>query len=249
MPSVTPSFAAESFENVTTRVSTRGHDVHIGTLNGVDVGCCSTGMGCPSVDIIVTELIKLGGKRFLRIGSSGSVQPNTIRVGSVVVATAAVRDEGTSRCYAPMEVPAVASPLMVQAAIAAAKELGMADTTYAGLVHSKDSLYAREFHEGCMVAENMLYMQTLQGLGVVASEMEASMLFMLASVHTKNRAVPVSGNGSANTVQCGTILGVIGDAEPFAPADKVAEAMTNAMKLAMQTLQTLAAMEKEAHGV
>lgn len=123
--------------SVVVRKTARGHDVHLGKLGGVDVGSVATGMGCPSVDIIVTELIKLGAKRFIRVGTAGSVQPKDIRVGSVVIGTGGVRDEGTSRNYAPPEFPAVASPLLVLALQQAAREMGIAENVYSGIIHAK----------------------------------------------------------------------------------------------------------------
>ena len=78
---------AQNFDDVVVRESGRGHHVHIGRLarpvdatgraqQPVDVGVVSTGMGCPTVDIILTELIRLGAKRLIRIGSAGSLQPH-----------------------------------------------------------------------------------------------------------------------------------------------------------------------------
>lgn len=159
---------AQNFDDVVVRESGRGHHVHIGRLarpvdatgraqQPVDVGVVSTGMGCPTVDIILTELIRLGAKRLIRIGSAGSLQPHRgVGVGTLVVATGGVRDEGTSRNYAPMEFPSVASPLIVEALQSAAVELGPAvsEKTFTGLIHSKDSLMAREFHEGGMGLEH-----------------------------------------------------------------------------------------------
>merc|ERR1712137_1438515 len=122
-------------------------------------------MGCPSVDIVVTELIKLGAKRFIRVGTAGSLQPHTIRVGDVVIASAAVRDEGTSRHYAPIEFPAIAAPTMVQALKHAAGDVSQTSEfmksgskIYCGIVHTKDSLYAREFGEGALVQSHKDYM-------------------------------------------------------------------------------------------
>lgn len=147
--------AATHFTDVVSTGGERGHVVHIGKLDGeIDVGVVSTGMGCPSVDIIVTELIKLGGRRFIRVGSCGSMQPSTIRVGSVAIATAAVKDETASDRYAPREAPAVAARPMVEAMASGAIDLGLGDVTFAGVYHSKDSLYAREFLSGPLAPEN-----------------------------------------------------------------------------------------------
>ena len=177
---------------VAVRESPRGHHAHLGVLERddgppVDVGVVSTGMGCPTVDIILTELIRLGGRRFIRIGSAGGLQPHRgVGVGTCVIGTGGVRDEGTSQHYAPLEFPAVASPLLLEALQTAAVALGpaVASQTFAGLIHSKDSLMAREFHEGCRGPEHVRYMQNLREMGVLASEMEASHMFVLGAAHS-----------------------------------------------------------------
>lgn len=262
---------------VVVRKSGRGHDVYLGSLKTadgagtVDVGVVATGMGCPSVDIIVTELIKLGAKRFIRVGTAGSLQPHTIRVGDVVIASAAVRDEGTSRHYAPIEFPAIAAPTMVQALQQAARDLrkkstnGNSNNTYCGVVHTKDSLYAREFGEGAMVRGHKTYMHSLKCMGVLASEMEAAHLFTLAHTHacdnfgdgetggsgTGNAStlapITTTGNGIVSvgpgTVLCGAVLGIVGDDAPFADKSKQTSAVQAAIALALQGVRVLHGME------
>ena len=92
--------------------SNRGHDVYLGTYDNIDIGVVSTGMGCPSLDIIVTELILLGVRHFLRIGTCGSMNDNLLKVGEIAIATAAVRDEHTSLAYLPIEIPAVSNNIL-----------------------------------------------------------------------------------------------------------------------------------------
>lgn len=77
----------------------------------------------------------------IRVGSCGSLQPKTIRVGSVAIGTSGVKDESTSSNYAPVEFPSVAARQMVEAMVAASLRLGLGDLTFAGPIHSKDSLY------------------------------------------------------------------------------------------------------------
>lgn len=81
----------------------------------IDVAVISTGMGCASADIIINELYLLGDKRFIRIGTAGSLQPTKIKVGDIVIPTAAVRDEDTSTNYIYREYPAIASLNIVNA--------------------------------------------------------------------------------------------------------------------------------------
>lgn len=242
------SMFREGKEGVVVRRSSRGHTVYLGTLFSggtvIDVGVVATGMGCPSVDIVVTELIKLGARRFIRVGTAGSLQPAEIRVGDVVIATAAVRDEGTSRHYAPLAFPAVAAPEIVQALRAAARELEASNSSsgdyYSGVVHTKDSLYAREFGEGALVREHRKYMRSLKRVGVLASEMEAAHLFTLAHAHSH----PHPSQSKAK-VLCGAVLGIVGDDAPFADKDKQASAVTGAIALALRGVMVLHRMEIE----
>lgn len=189
----------------------RGHTAHLGYLRGdgrrpVQVLAISSGMGPASVEIVLHELHVLGARRVVRVGSSGAVSPH-VPPGSVVVATGAVRDESTSDRWTPREYPAVSHPEAVAALCAGARANGLAEHTYAGLVHSKDSLFAREMSVGPQRVENDRYLETLRDAGVLATEMEASILFVMASV--AGRAVPLSAR--SNALQTGAVLAVYGE--------------------------------------
>ena len=201
----------------------------------------STGMGCASLDIIVNELLNLGAKRFLRVGTAGSMQPFMIPAGSLVVATSSVRDESTSQRYVPLEVPAVASMEMVLAANRGTRMLGFEDRTHFGVVHTKDSLYAREFLEGPMAEQNKAYMELLRDSGVLASEMETSHLFTLASLF--NYRLARQGNSRGHRVMAGAILGVIGDDRPFASKEDQKRAIDDSVALGLETIRQLAIEE------
>lgn len=223
----------------------RGHNLYTGTIEhdgeSVDVAAISTGMGCPSLDIIVNELFALGARRFLRVGTSGSMQPHRIRTGHIVVATASVRDEHTSRTYVPVEVPAVASLGFVDAAQRAVAALGLGDRTHFGVVHCKDSLYAREFGEGPMATHNKEYMELLEGAGTLASEMESSQLFVLGQIF--DRRLSLQGQGPLHRAVAGTVLAVIGDDSPFASDEAAADAVAGAIDLGFETIGQLASAE------
>ena len=85
----------------------REYRTFTGTVDGIKVSVTSTGIGCPSTAIAVEELIKCGAEVFIRVGTSGSLQPE-VGVGDLAVSTAAVREEGTSKQYVPVTYPAVA---------------------------------------------------------------------------------------------------------------------------------------------
>jgi len=238
---------AERFDEVRVRESSRGHNVYLGSLEGhdgpVDVAAVASGMGCPSLDIIVTECIKLGASRFLRVGTSGSLQPDVIRPPSLVLATGAVRDEGTSRTYAPPEMPALASPAWIHAIETAASNLGVEDEVYEGPIHSKDSLFAREFGQGPQAAENTKYMERLSALGVLASEMEAAHLFILGAVHGTPIAPLADTEERREGILTGCVLAVIGDHKRFAPKGVQARAVTAVIDLALEGVRVLASRE------
>jgi len=229
---------SEHFSDVRVLESPRKHNLYLGTLEGsagsIDVAAISSGMGTPSLDIIMTELFKLGGKRFLRVGTAGSCQPHTLRVGNLVVGTAAVRDDNTSKLYLPAEFPAVASARFVQASIAASTSLGWEEKTRYGIVHSKDSLYAREFGAGPLAKVSGDYMQLMEASGVLASDMESSHLFVLSTLF--DHELRTKGRGTAHQVHAGCVLAIVGDDRPFAEDAEVAKAEEDAIGLAIETV-------------
>ena len=95
------------FDDAKLVAQNREFTTYTGTLLGEKVSVTSTGIGCPSTAIAVEELIKVGADTFIRVGTSGGMQPGT-RTGDVGIVTSAIRDEGTSRAYLPLEFPAVA---------------------------------------------------------------------------------------------------------------------------------------------
>ncbi len=233
---------AQRFDGLEERPSPRSHNVYLGTLQHegrtIEVAAVCSGMGTPSLDIIVQELFHLGARVFLRVGTAGSLQAPRVKVGDLVIGTGAVRDEGTSRNYVPPEYPAIASPELVQAARGAARRIGFADRTTCGLVHSKDSLFAREFGAGPMAEESRRYMTILKRAGVVASEMESSHLFVLAALFSHDLAV-AQGKG-LQQVLAGSILGIIGDDGPFAPPEEARLTVADSVILAVETVKELA---------
>ncbi len=233
----------ERFSGLEVVPSDRQHNVYLGRLEGeprpVDVATVATGMGCPSVDIVVSELIGLGARLFLRVGTSGSLQPQAVRVGSLVIATAAVRDESCSDRYACREFPAVADPEWVHSLEIAACRRQVGARTYRGVVHTKDSLFARELGAGPLTEDNHAYQRQLRALGVLASEMEAAHLFVLAAVHTTAHPPLAAAPDPAAVVRTGALLAVIGDDRPFADPAEVAGVEEAAMQVALEGARTI----------
>ena len=146
---------------------------------GVRVAVTSTGIGGPSTAIAVEELARVGADTFIRVGTAGGVHPS-VRVGDLVVANAAVRDEGTSHHYAAPEFPAVAHPDIVRALCDAAAKSGYPFRV--GISHSKDSFYGEaEMDRMPCAARLRERWATWVAMGVWCSEMEASTLFVVSS--------------------------------------------------------------------
>jgi uridine phosphorylase len=217
---------AERFEGATRITNARGHDSHLGQLRRddgsapVDVLAISSGMGPPSVEIIVTELLDCGARRLVRVGSSASMNPQ-VPPGSVLVVSGAVRDESTSDRWTPTAYPAFSHPDAVAAMRRGAESAGLADHTAIGLCHSKDSLFGRELGRGPLTPANEAYIATLRASGVLATEMEASTLFVLASVASAGEIRPVSAGSSAVPVQAACVLAIYG--EPGSEATGLAD--------------------------
>ena len=115
----------------------REYVTYTGELGGRAVSVCSTGIGSPSTAIAVEELAAIGATTFIRVGTTGSIQSD-VGFGDMVVATAAVRDEGTTPGYAPLGYPAVADFELAQAMLGAARRLNQ--RVHTGIVRSHDSL-------------------------------------------------------------------------------------------------------------
>lgn len=230
------SIADKYFTNVVVRQSKRGHHLYLGDMeiNGktFKVASISTGMGTPSVDLILSELIILGAKRFLRVGTAGSMQPD-VRVGDVVFATASVRDESTSVNYVPYQFPAVASLDFTCAANNVRKEVDY--RVRMGVVHTKDSLFAREFLCGPSGQDSISFVNKMKAYGVMATEMESSHIFVLSKIYAKLLGY---------SIKSGCVLGVIGDDDPFSN-DKEAQdlAIQNAVDFGVRLIKNMAAEE------
>ena len=170
---------AQYFEDPVMIADNREFITYTGTLDGVKVSVTSTGIGGPSAAIAMEELARCGADTFVRIGTCGGIQPE-VKSGDIVVATGAVRMEGTSKEYAPIEYPAVADLMVVNALVSAAKEKDC--EFYTGVVQSKDAFYGQ--HEPEMMPagyELINKWETWKKLGCLASEMETAALYIVAA--------------------------------------------------------------------
>ena len=174
----------------------REYTTYTGTLLGEKVSVVSTGIGGPSAAIAMEELCNLGCHTFVRVGTCGGIKLE-VQSDDVVVATGAVRMEGTSREYAPLEWPAVPDFAVTQALVQAAQNLGK--PWHAGVVQCKDSFYGQHSPARMPVScELEQKWEAWKRLGVLASEMESAALFAVAA---------------ARGVRCGSVFHVIWNQE------------------------------------
>ena len=170
---------AAYFENPVLVADSREFVTYTGALDGVKVSVTSTGIGGPSASIAMEELIQCGADTFIRVGTCGGMALD-VEGGDIVVATGAIRAEGTSKEYAPIEFPAVADLTVTNALVQAAKNLGK--KWHAGVVQCKDSFYGQHDPKRMPVSQELLYKwEAWKRLGVLASEMESAALFCCAA--------------------------------------------------------------------
>ena len=170
---------AEYFDDAKLVADRREYVTYTGYLDGEKVSVTSTGIGGPSASIAMEELVKVGAEKFIRVGTCGGIQPE-IKGGDLVIATGAIRMEGTSKEYAPIEFPAVANLEVVNALVKASDNLGYNHHT--GIVQCKDAFYGQHNPEIMPVSyelENKW--EAWKRLGCLASEMESAALFVVAS--------------------------------------------------------------------
>jgi uridine phosphorylase len=213
---------ASHFESVEVIGNPRGLTAHLGVLRlsgqTLDVLSISSGMGPASVEIVMHELIAAGARRIVRVGSAGAMD-RSIPPGAVCVLSGAVRDEQTSRHVAPLAFPAVSHPGAVQAMVSGAEQAGLSDYCFLGVGHTKASLYAREFGDGPLGSDNLAYGALLSRCGAIASDMEASVMMILAAAASAGHAAPISAGNSAVPVQAACVLGIYGGSESHMDLD------------------------------
>ncbi len=157
----------------------REYKTYTGELEGEKVSVTSTGIGGPSAAIALEELTQIGADTFLRVGTCGGMDLS-VKSGDIVIATGAIRMEGTSREYAPIEFPALADHALTSALIAAADTLKK--PYHVGVVQCKDSFFGQHSPETKPVSyELQNKWEAWLRMGCLASEMESAALFIVGS--------------------------------------------------------------------
>lgn len=179
---------ASYLENPVKVAENREFVTYTGELDGVRVSVCSTGIGGPSAAIAMEELVKCGADTFIRVGTCGGISEKPLP-GDLIIASAAVRQEGTTLHYMPVEFPAVADTEILMELIHSAGKLKK--QYHVGIVQSKDSFYGQHEPERMPAAPDLLYKwNAWKQAGVLASEMETAALFVAAAVlHVRCGAV------------------------------------------------------------
>ncbi len=170
---------AEYFDDAKLIADRREFTTYTGYLNGEKVSVTSTGIGGSSASIAMEELVNVGATTFIRVGTCGGMDIN-VKGGDIVIATGAIRMEGTSKEYAPIEFPAVANLDITNALVSAAKNLNF--TYHTGVVQCKDSFYGQHAPDRMPVSYELINKwEAWKKLGCLASEMESAALFIVAS--------------------------------------------------------------------
>lgn len=167
------------FDNPRFVAYNREYNTYTGTLDGELVTVMSHGIGGASTAIAVEELYKCGADTFIRMGTSGGMQDDVVG-GDIVIASGAIRAEGTSKEYAPIEYPAVASFEVVNALVQGAQTAGA--NYHVGVVQCKDSFFGQHEPETKPVGHELLWKwDAWIKCGALCSEMESSTLFIVGN--------------------------------------------------------------------
>ncbi len=212
---------ASFFDNPVLVARNREYTTYTGTLLGEKVSVTSTGIGGASASIAMEELFELGAHTFIRVGTCGGMQPN-VHGGDCVIATGAVRMEGTSREYAPIEFPAVADFGVTTALVDAAKAMEIRYHT--GVVQCKDAFYGQHAPDSMPVSYELnAKWEAWKRLGVLASEMESAAMFTVAA---------------ARAVRCGSVFHVVWNQEAYG-RDNPQHDTTLAIRVGVEAMKLL----------
>ena len=203
---------------------------YTGYLDGVKVSVTSTGIGGPSASIAMEELVKCGARTFIRVGTCGGMDIN-VKGGDLVIASGAIRFEGTCKECAPVDFPAVAGMEIVNALIKASKRLQF--NYHVGVVQCKDSFYGQHRPETLPNSFELINKwDAWVKLGTKASEMESAALFVVASYLG---------------VRCGSVLLAVANQEraKLGLENRQCHDTDSAIKTAIEAIRILIKDEKE----
>jgi uridine phosphorylase len=160
----------------------RGFVTYTGSVDGIGVSACSTGIGCPSTAIVLEELGRIGAETFIRVGTTGSLQVD-VDIGDIIIVYAAVRGDGTSRSYVPLEYPAVADFNVTAALIEAAQKSKR--KVHCGPVLTSDAFY-----------DDLDSLKRWSRFDVLSVEMECSTIFTLSKLKRLRAGATLAVDGN-----------------------------------------------------
>ena len=228
-PHRVPKIAAY-FDNAEKIADSREYVTYTGYLDGVKVSCTSTGVGGPSASIALEEVANVGGKTFIRVGTCGGMDLN-VKGGDIVIATGAVRMDGTSKEYAPIEYPAVPDVDVAASLVRAARKLNF--PFHQGVVQCKDAFYGQHMPEALPNSYELLNKwEAWLRLGCKASEMESATLFIV---------------GAYRRVRVGSVFLVVANQEraKLGLPNKQEHDTDKAIKVAIEAIRMMIKEDKE----
>ncbi len=210
---------ADHFDSAELVASNQQFNTFTGMYKGVKVSTTSTGIGSAAAAITIEELVKVGAKNLIRVGTGGMIQ-TWLPKPAVLVITGAVTGDGITREYFPRGFPAVADFHMVENMILSAEELGI--EVHAGYEWSHDS-----FYRGAVLSEEDLFILDIEkdwiDAGVLIASQEASTVFTLSTARKVRGGVLLASAGHHQTPGEG------------ASAEEMVKAISNATKIALET--------------
>ena len=219
---------AQYFDHPVKIQSNREYVTYTGTLLGEKVSVCSTGIGGPSAVIAMEELHKIGADTFIRVGTCGGIRLE-VQAGDVVISTGAIRHEGASREYAPIEFPAVSDYQVLTALVDSARDMGY--RWHAGVVQCKDSFYGQHSPDSMPVGPRLRerWDAWVKG-GCLVSEMACATLFLV---------------GATRRVRTGGVMMIMGhhDFAPMTEAEKDASKVENLIPVAIEGMRQVIAAD------
>jgi uridine phosphorylase len=216
-------------ERVKPLSTVRGLNSYIGRFpDGKRVVSATSGMGAPSLSIVVNELAQVGIRQIIRVGTCGSIQDD-VHAGSIVITRAALCKQGAANDIAPVEYPAAANPFLTVALVNAAKKLGV--EWHIGLTASVDTFYEGQGRTDTSYNKHLLHglddiEEQYRNLRILNFEMEAGTLFKMANVY-----------GFAAGCVCAVIAERVQAETINDEQKKIAE--ENAIRVALQTVQDM----------
>ncbi len=181
---------AKYLDNVREIAFHREHRTCTGTYKGIPISATSTGMGCPSTAIAVEELANVGATHFIRVGSTGALQAG-IEIGDLIINTASMRLDGSTRYYVHDGFPAVADHFFTHALIETALE------------HKQGRTY--HLHVGLGVTTDAFYGETPELIQMMIDhrmlnvEMESSVMYTIAHRRGLKAAMVCAVSGNLKT--------------------------------------------------